>query len=89
MYLNNKILFRISGFSQDGGVGTNTSLPCTTKRRITTNLKTINNQNCHKIKQHGNPTTKELKKHSSRLVEGVEMGSHGREDMWQDVRPRG
>ena len=32
--------------SQDGGIGRNTSLPPTTKRRITTNLKTKNNQNC-------------------------------------------
>ena len=28
-----------SGSSQDGGIGKNTSLPRTTKRRITTNLK--------------------------------------------------
>ena len=37
-------------------------LPCTTKRRITTNLKSINNQKHHKIKLPGTPTTKELKK---------------------------
>ena len=43
------------------------------KRRITTNLKTINNQNCQKIKLHGNLTTKELKKHSLRLVGKVEI----------------
>ena len=49
--------------------------PCTTKRRITTNLKTINNQNCQKIKLHGTPITKELKKHSSRPVGGAETGS--------------
>ena len=48
-------------------------LPHTTKRKITTNLKTINNQNCQKIKMDGTPTTKELKKHSSKLVGGVEM----------------
>ena len=47
-------------------------LPCITKRRITTNLKTINNQKCQKIKLHGTPTTKELKKHSPRPVGGVE-----------------
>ena len=37
-------------------------LPQTTKRRITTNLKTINNQKCQKIKLHGTPTITELKK---------------------------
>ena len=47
---------------QDGGIGRNPSLPRTTKRRITTNLKSINNQKCHKIKLYGTPTTKELKK---------------------------
>ena len=47
--------------SQDAGIGRNTSLPCTTKRRITTNLKTIKNQNCQKIKLHGTLTTKKLK----------------------------
>ena len=30
--------------------------------KITTNLKTINNQKCQKIKLHGTPTAKELKK---------------------------
>ena len=63
------------GSGQDGGVGRNGSLPCTTKTRITTNLKTINNQNCQKIKLHGTLTTKELKEHSSRWVGVVEMGS--------------
>ena len=38
-----------------------------------------NNQNCQKIKLHGSLTTKELKKHSSRLVGEVEMCSQGRE----------
>ena len=52
--------------------------PPTTKRRTTTNLKTKNNQNCQKIEMYGSPTTKKLKKkHSSRLVGGVEMGSQG------------
>ena len=51
---------------QDGGVGRNPSLPRTTKRRITTNLKSINNQKCQKIKLHGTPTTKEWKKESTR-----------------------
>ena len=49
--------------SQEGGVGRNASLPRTTKRRMTTNLKTINKKKCQKIKLHGTPTTKELKKH--------------------------
>ena len=59
--------------------------PHTTKRRTTTNLKTNNNPNCHKIKLYGSPTTKELKKkHSSRPVGGVKMGgraerTHGKE----------
>ena len=39
--------------SQDGGVGRNPLLPHTTKRRITTNLKSINNQKCQKIKLYG------------------------------------
>ena len=62
-------------YGQDRGVGRNTSLPNTTKRRITTNFKIKNNQNCPKIKLHGAPTTKELKKHSSRLVGGAKKGS--------------
>ena len=49
-------------------------LPYITKRRITTNLKTMNNQKCQKIKLHGTLTTKELKKHLSRSVGGVETG---------------
>ena len=53
---------------QDGGVVRNASLPHTTKRRTTTYLKTINNQKCQKIKLHGTPTMKELKKHSPRPV---------------------
>ena len=56
---------------QDGGVGRDPSLPCTTKRRITTNLKSINNQNCQKIKLHGTPTNKELKKKSTRTTRPV------------------
>ena len=42
------------------GVGRNSSLPHTTKRRITTNLKSVNNQKCKEIKLHGTQTTKEL-----------------------------
>ena len=50
--------------------------PHTTKRRTTTNLKTKNNQNCQKTELYGSLTTKELKKkHSSRLVGGVETAS--------------
>ena len=47
----------------------------TTKRRVTINLETINNQSWQKIKLHGTQTTKELKKHSSKPVGGAEMGS--------------
>ena len=68
---------------QDGVVGRYTLLPCKTKR-ITTNLKTKNNQNFQNIKLYGSLTTKELKKkQSSRTVEGVEMGSWDGEDAWQ------
>ena len=49
-------------YGLDGSVGRNPLLPCTTKRRITTNLKSINNQKRQKIKLHGTPTTKELNK---------------------------
>ena len=48
------------------------------------NLKTKTNQNCQKIELYESLTTKELKKkHSSRLVGGVEMGSWDREDVQQ------
>ena len=67
-----------TSFSQNGGVVRKTSLLHTTKGRITTNLKTKNNQNFWKIKLHGTPTTKKLKKHSSRLVGGAEMDSRQR-----------
>ena len=54
------------------------------KRRVTTNLKIKNNQNCQETKQYGSPTTKELKTHSSRLVGVEEMGrSLGGEDVRQ------
>ena len=77
-----KIVFQTS--SQDGGVGRYTLRPHTTKRRTTTNLKTQCNQNGQKIELYGSPTIKELKrKHSSRLVGGIEMGSQGREDSHQ------
>ena len=46
-----------------------------------TNLKTKYNQKCQKMKLYGSRTTKELKKkHLSRLLEGVEMGSWSTED---------
>ena len=58
--------------------------PHTTKRRITTNLKTKNNQNCQKIKLYRSLTTKELKKkHSSRPVGGEETGNLGTENTEQ------
>ena len=74
---NMQIMYHINvhlSSSQDGGIGRNAALPCTTKGRITTNLKTINNQNCQKVKLHGTQTTKELKKHSPRLVGEAETG---------------
>ena len=72
-----------NGSSQDGGLGRYALLPHTTKRRTTANLKT-KNKNCQKTELNGSPTTKELnKKHSYRLLEGVERGSWGREDVWQ------
>ena len=61
--------------SQDAGIGRNPSLSCTTKRRITTNLKSINNQKCQKIKLHGTLTTKELKKKSTRTTRLVRTHS--------------
>ena len=73
----------IESSGQDGHIGRNALLPYTTKRRITTNLKTKNSQNYQKIKLHGSPITKELKKHSSRPVGGAETGSQGREDAQQ------
>ena len=72
------------GADQDGAVDRYTLPPPTTKRRTTANLKTKNNQNSQKIKLYGSTTTKELKKkHSFRLVGGVETGSQSREDAWQ------
>ena len=43
-------------------------LPCTTKRSVTTNLKSINNQKHQKIKLQGTLTIKELKKKSTRTT---------------------
>ena len=47
--------------SQDGGVGRNPSLPHTTGRRITTNLKSINNQKCQKIQTAWNSDNQGIK----------------------------
>ena len=60
-----KIGWNWIGSGQDGGMGRNPLLPHTTKRKITTNLKSINNQKCQKIILHGTLTTKELKKEST------------------------
>ena len=68
---------------QDGGIG-RYALSSHTTKRTTTNQKTKSNQNCQKIELYGSLTTKELKKkHSSRLVGGVEMCSRGAEDAQQ------
>ena len=76
------ICFWTSG--QDGGLGRYRVPPCTTERRITTNLNTKKKQNCQQIKLYRSLTTKELKKkHSSRPVGGVEMGSWGGQDSQQ------
>ena len=70
--------------NEERGISRYTLPPCTTKKRTTTNVKTKNNQNCHKIELYGSPTTKELKKkHSLGLVGRMEMGSWGREVVWQ------
>ena len=77
-----KCLSRTSG--QDGGIGRCTLPPNTTKIGTTKKLKTINNQNCLNIELYGSLTTKEWKKkHSSRLVGGVETGSWGGGDSLQ------
>ena len=57
--------------SQDGVIGRNPLLPHATKRRVTTNLTSINNQKFQKIKLHGTLTTKELKKQSTRTTRPV------------------
>ena len=81
-----QLIFKLPGESsgQGGVIGRYSSLPRTTKRRITTKLKTKNNQNCQKIKLYGSLTSMELKKkHSPRLVGGAKTGSWGGEDSWQ------
>ena len=57
------------------------------QKKNTTNLKTINNQKCQKIKLHGTLTTKELEKHLPDWQEGPEMGSRvGGKDAQQGSR---
>ena len=51
----------MSGSSKDGGVGRTASFPCTTKRRITTNLKTKNNQNCQRSQTAWKSNNQEVK----------------------------
>ena len=58
---------------QDGGLGRNPLLLHTTKRRITTNLKSVNNQKHQEIKLHGTPKSKELKKKSTRTTRPVRL----------------
>ena len=53
-------------------------LPCKTKKRIITNLKSINNQKCQEIKLHGTLTTKELKKKSTRTTRPIRQQNTGR-----------
>ena len=74
---------------QGGGIGRHTVPPPTTRRSTKTNLKTKNNQNWQKIELYGSLTTKELKKHSPRLVGGAELGDGqpSREDGWQGGGP--
>ena len=73
------------GLLASGGIGKYTLALCTTKGRPTTNLKTINTQNYQKIELYGSLTTKELKKkHSSRPVGRLEIGSQGGEE-WQQA----
>ena len=52
--------------SQDRGLGRHTLPPCTTIRKIKTNFKTRNTQNCQKIELFGSLTTEDLKKSYSR-----------------------
>ena len=65
---NLETIEEIPSSGQDGGVGRNPLPPRTTKRRVTTNLKSVNNQKCQEIKLHGTSTTKELKKKSTRTT---------------------
>ena len=90
-FFNQNIFFYVSNSysgssGQHGGIGRNPSLPHRTKKRITTNLKSINNQKCKKIKLHGTPTTKELKKQSTRPTRPVRWADR---DSGQGSGPRG
>ena len=62
--------------SQDGGVGRNPSLPCTNKRRIITNLKSINKQKSQKIKLQGTLTTKKSKKKINQNNQSSKAADH-------------
>ena len=64
---------------QDGSVGTYILSSHTTKRRTTTNFKTKTTRTANELYGSLTPTsTTELKKkHSSRLVGGVQMGTQG------------
>ena len=57
------------------------------------NLKTKNNQNWQQIELYGSPTTKEIKKHSSRPVGGAESDAGGEDSRqgsgWQTQRGGG
>ena len=68
---------------QVGGEGRHTVPLCTTKRRTTTNLKQKITRTARKSKLYGSLTNKEIKKHPPQLIGGVEMGSQGRDDLWQ------
>ena len=76
---------RFRSSSKDGDVGRNPSLPCITRRRIATNLKSINNQKCQKIKLHGTLTPMELNKQSTRTTRPVRQQmerNHGEAVDW-------
>ena len=68
-----KIIRRTS--SQDGGRCRYSLPPCTTKRWITTDLKTKNNPNSQKIELYGSLTAKELKKKHSHMDKPRGWGS--------------
>ena len=65
---------KITRQGQDGGMGRNASLPCTTKGRITTNLKiNLKKPELPENQTAGTPTTKEL--NSTKPVPGAESRS--------------
>ena len=68
---------------QDGDIGRYTSPPHTNKRD-NNKFKNKNNQNCQKIELNGSLTTKELKKkHSSRLIGGMERRGGDQQTGWK------